>query len=283
MKENIEVNNKIFVVTKPLFISSNNFLYSVKRKYNTKKVGFSGTLDPFAKGSLVIATGQFTKLFRFLKKTTKTYRTTLWLGARSETLDIEDEITFSESKKHTQEEIQNLFSSMIGNITYEPPKYSAKKIAGKRAYKMARDGEDFKLADITTKIHKLKLLNYCHPFVSFEIEVSEGGYIRSIGSIIAKRLKEEGILSFLYRLNEGEFYYEDEKILNVLDYLNLEENFYLADIQNVLLGKKLNIEDFKIQINGTYYVVINNLLSIISLDSDNEKKVKYELNRIELC
>ena len=81
--------NMLFVANKPMFISSNKFLNQLKRKYGIKKMGFSGTLDPFARGTLVIASGQYTKLFRFLKKTPKTYIATLMLGAYSPTLDIE--------------------------------------------------------------------------------------------------------------------------------------------------------------------------------------------------
>ena len=82
--------NRLFVIKKPIFISSNFYLRKIKRKYNTKKAGFSGTLDPFATGCLIVAFGQYTKLFQFLKKTPKTYRTTIWLGATSTSLDIEN-------------------------------------------------------------------------------------------------------------------------------------------------------------------------------------------------
>ena len=86
--------NKLFVVNKPLHISSNFYLRKIKRKYKTKKAGFSGTLDPFACGCLIVGFGQYTKLFQFLKKTPKTYRTTIWLGATSNSLDNEN-ITIS--------------------------------------------------------------------------------------------------------------------------------------------------------------------------------------------
>ena len=81
--------NRLFVVNKPLFISSNQYLGKIKKRYKNKKAGFSGTLDPFAKGCLIVAFGQYTKLFQFLKKTPKKYKATLFLGAYSETLDIE--------------------------------------------------------------------------------------------------------------------------------------------------------------------------------------------------
>jgi len=81
--------NRLFVSYKPAGIGSNLFLSKLKRKYNNKKCGFSGTLDPFAKGVLLIGFGTHTKLFRFLDKSPKTYRATLWLGAKSDSLDTE--------------------------------------------------------------------------------------------------------------------------------------------------------------------------------------------------
>ena len=82
--------NRLFVVKKPVFISSNSYLKKIKWKYKNKKAGFSGTLDPFACGCLIVAFGQYPKLFRYLKKTPKTYRTTIWLDVLSDSLDIEN-------------------------------------------------------------------------------------------------------------------------------------------------------------------------------------------------
>jgi len=81
------MKNKLFVVNKPLHISSNFYLRKIKRKYKVKKAGFSGTLDPFACGCLIVAFGQYSKLFQFLKKTPKKYRATIWLEAISDSLD----------------------------------------------------------------------------------------------------------------------------------------------------------------------------------------------------
>jgi len=81
--------NRLFVAYKPSGIGSNKYLYTLKNKYKNKKAGFAGTLDPFAKGVLLVGFGSHTKLFRFLNKTPKTYKATLWLGAKSDTLDTE--------------------------------------------------------------------------------------------------------------------------------------------------------------------------------------------------
>jgi len=120
--------NRLFVINKPIFISSNFYLRKIKRKYKTKKAGFSGTLDPFATGCLIVAFGQYTKLFQFLKKTPKTYRTTIWLGAQSTSLDIENiDVPSTMPKKLDINNIKSELLKLVGELTYLPPKYSAKK------------------------------------------------------------------------------------------------------------------------------------------------------------
>jgi len=110
--------NRLFVVNKPIFRGSNSYMGYVKRKYGTKKVGFSGTLDPFATGCLIVATGQYTKLFQYLKKTPKSYKATLWLGANSPTLDIEKVDSIVDTTPFTQDKIEEVLASLKGELTY---------------------------------------------------------------------------------------------------------------------------------------------------------------------
>ena len=271
--------NLLFVARKPMFITSNKFLSQLKKKYGIKKMGFSGTLDPFACGSIIIATGQYTKLFRFLKKTPKVYLTTLMLGASSPTLDIEGIEKIEEVKPFSKEEIEKVIKSFLGKQQQIPPKYSAKKINGKRAYTLARENKDIKLKKIDIEIYDIELINYSHPFITFKAEVSEGTFIRTLGEDIAKKLGCNGALTYLERLKEGKFTYECEKPLNPAKFLNIPQNFYKNDINNLILGKKLDINDFEIQKKGNYFVLYDKYLAIIEIDD----KVKYILNRIEIC
>ena len=277
--------NLLFVANKPMYISSNKFLNQLKRKYGIKKMGFSGTLDPFACGCLIIASGQYTKLFRFLQKTPKTYIATLMLGAYSPTLDIEKIETIQTLKPFEKKQITETLNSFLGRQKQLPPKYSAKKINGQRAYKIREkvEGErekEFLNKEIEIEIFDIELINYSHPFITFKTSVSEGTYIRTLGYDIAQKLGVQGTLTYLERVNEGKFRYECEKFLNPLEYLDLEENIYLSDKKNLLLGKKLNINDFKIKKNGQYYVKYDNFFAIIEIKDNN---VTYILNRIELC
>ena len=250
----------------------------VKRRYGTKKVGFSGTLDPFATGCLIVATGQYTKLFQYLEKTPKSYKATLWLGVNSPTLDIEKIDSIKDTDKVNVDSIISVLASLRGELTYYPPKFCAKKVNGKRAYELAREGKEVELKSITSTIYDIKLLHYNHPFVHFQATVSEGSYIRSIGSIIADRLGMDGALSSLHRIHEGKFYFDNERALNPFDYLNLSKNVYTGDDEYIELGKKMEIKYFKIKDDGVYLIETENFFSIIEII---DKEIKYRFNRIE--
>lgn len=272
--------NRLFVAYKPAGISSNQLLGQLKRRYKVKKAGYSGTLDPFAKGVLIVAFGNHGRLFRFLNKTPKRYRATLWLGAYSPTLDIEKIETISETQPVGEEEIQTLLSSLEGKLTYLPPKYSAKRIEGRRAYEFAREGKEVDLRSITSTIFELTLIHYCHPFVTFEATVSEGTYIRSLGEMIANKLGYDGALSALERLNEGQFVYENEKELDIKTSLSLPKNRYNGALQTILLGQPLMRQDFDLVEEGTYWIDNGDTISILEITSEG---VRYLLNKVEAC
>jgi len=272
--------NRLFVVNKPIFISSNFYLNRIKRKYKNKKAGFSGTLDPFACGCLIVAFGQYSKLFRYLKKTPKSYRTTIFLGAQSDSLDIENITDVSVkcevlSVKKIEEELQGL----VGTLEYLPPKYSAKRINGQRAYDLARDGVGFELKKITSSVYDVKFLSYCHPFITFDITVSEGSYIRSIAQILLEKLGSFGTLSYLERLHEGEFFFNEEKALNPLEYLDLPTNNYTGTKEWFDLGKKLDINYFEEKQDGEYLIIFDTFFAVVEI---KQKQVKYILNKVLL-
>ncbi len=273
--------NRLFVVSKPTGISSNRFLRHIKRKYGVKKAGFSGTLDPFAKGVLIVAFGQYTKLFRFLNKTKKSYRATLWLGASSPTLDIERVEKVAEIMPFNDISLKIIEDSMSGEIEYLPPKYCAKKVDGKRAYALARQNKEFKLNAIKSRIYDFKILHYMHPFLTFEITISEGGYIRSMGQIIANKFGFDGCLSALERLSEGDFVYENEKALNPLEFIDIKTNRYLGDIEDIRLGRKIFKESFETQESGLYKILQDDEVSLVEIS--DESRVAYILNGIKLC
>lgn len=276
---NKEPLNKLLVVNKPMFISSNSYLNRIKRKYKNKKAGFSGTLDPFACGCLIVAFGQYSKLFKYLKKTPKTYRAVIWLGAVSESLDIENIVSIDSEKRVNISLVKESLKSLEREIEYYPPKFSAKKIDGERAYKLARDGIDVQMKKSKMKIYETKLISYNHPFITFEATVSEGSYIRSLAQILLELLDLKGTLSYLKRLNEGSFTYEDEKDLNPLEYLDIPKINYSGDKSWLIDGKKISLDYLDNSEEGEYLIIFDDFFSIIEIKNG---EVKYILNRITI-
>ena len=269
--------NKLIVVNKPLFISSNFYLTKIKKKYKNKKAGFSGTLDPFAKGCLIVAFGQYSKLFKYLKKTPKTYKAVVWLGAQSESFDIEKVISVDLVEKIDVEDIISQLNSLVGELEYVPPKFSAKKIDGVRAYELARQGHDIELNKCKMNIYNTKFISYRHPFITIETTVSEGSYIRSFAQILLEKLGTVGTLSYLERINEGAFFYDNEKDLNPLDYIDLPINNYFGTIEWLDTGKKISIDYLETKENGKYLIITDKFFSIIEIE---EGDVKYLLNKV---
>lgn len=271
--------NKLLVVNKPIYMSSNFYLNRIKRKYKNKKAGFSGTLDPFAKGCLIVAFGQYAKLFKYLDKTPKKYKAVIWLGTTSESFDLEKIIEVKIANELKKQHIIEIIESLNGDISYTPPKFSAKKIDGVRAYERARAGEDIVLETSVMHIYENKFIQYNHPFITFEATVSEGSYIRSLAQIILEKLNQIGTLSYLERINEGKFFFDNEKELNPLDYINIPKNKYFGEKEWLIYGKKISLEFLENREEGEYIIVFDDFFSIIEI-KDNE--VKYLLNNITL-
>lgn len=274
---NKEPLNKLIVVKKPMFTSSNFYLTKIKKKYKNKKAGFSGTLDPFAKGCLIVAFGQYSKLFKYLCKTPKTYKAVVWLGATSASLDIEQILDIQITQKVSEQEIKENLKNLKKDIEYIPPKFSAKKIDGKRAYDLARSGQEVEMKKSTMHVYETKFISYRHPFITFEISVSEGSYIRSYAQILLEKLNTVGTLSYLERLNEGRFFFENERDLNPLEYIDLPINKYFGTTEWLDTGKKISIEYLENKEDGKYLIILEKFFSIIEI---KENEVTYLLNKI---
>lgn len=287
--------NAIIATYKPPFISSNAFLTKLKKRFNCQKAGFSGTLDPFAKGLLVVAFGGHTKLLPFLDKSKKTYRATLWLGAKSQTLDIEGITSVNLAQQFHIDTLNNLFNSLVGKISYTPPIFSAKKVNGKRAYQLAREGKQVNLKECVMEIFKLEILHYNYPFLHFEVTLSGGGFVRSLGEIIAKRLGVSACLSSLERIAECGISLAYMSKVGEIDYIDLGAKypFCMLDSTQILPFKTLEVEGKEFenavfngrkitlltQQCGVYKWYFETFFSLIEVLPNRE--VKYLCNRIE--
>lgn len=270
----------IFVGNKPVGISSNTYLTKLKKKYKQKSMGYSGTLDPFAGGVLIIASKEHSKLFRFLKTEPKVYQATIFLGAKSLSLDDENITQVDEIKKLNLDEIKSTLKSMQGILEFVPPNYSAKHINGKRAYELVRSGVEFELEKQTMQVFFAEFLHYKHPFLTIKLGISKGGYARSFAELFCDKFGINGTLSALYRTSEGDFVYDGEKKLDAFLMLDLKQNEFLGDIKDIKNGKKLQKSDFINQKNGLYKVRFDGFFSIFQIQDD---EIKYILNKVNLC
>ena len=180
-----------------------------KRVFNTREVGHLGTLDPMATGLLAVTVGSANKLFDMFLNKTKTYVAEFTFGYTTDTLDAEGEIQDRCDIIPTLEQIKAILPEFIGEIEQMPPKYSAKKINGKKAYDLARSGKDFELKPSKVTIHYLKILDYNDGVLKLEIECGAGTYIRSLGRDIALKLNTLATMTSLVRTKLGAWNIED--------------------------------------------------------------------------
>lgn len=273
-----KAKNALILSYKPAFITSNAYLSLLKRKYGLDKAGFSGILDPFAQGSLLVASGVYTKLLPFINTEPKKYEAVLWLGAQSKSLDIEHFLGVKSTPRFNQAQILSALENLRGKITYTPPSFSAKKISGKRAYSLARKGLKVELPQSTMEVFCLELLAYNHPFLHFSCQVSKGSYVRSLGELIAQKLGANGILSALKRVKEGDLRACKGKdmFLQPLDILPFEkltlDSSFAPLFKN---GAKICLKNTK---SGIFIVQFSDFFSIIEILKNGD--IKYLCNRI---
>lgn len=182
--------------------------YTAKGEKPTKrqlKVGHAGALDPFATGLLIVLLGDATKKADEFLKLDKTYEFTAKLGEVSTTGDPEGEITDIKGDIPAKNAVLAALERFSGEITQIPPKYSAIKIDGKRAYKLAREGEEFEVPPRHVRINKLELISYEYPYIKAVCDVSSGTYIRTLVEDIGKALNTGAYCTELRRTRIGTF------------------------------------------------------------------------------
>lgn len=199
----------ILLVDKPAGESSNHVLQGVKRIFNARKAGHTGTLDPFASGLLVCCFGQSTKVSGLLLDADKEYLATLSLGRATSTGDLTGETQQEASVPAlTNERVAQVLDGMLGGQDQIPPMYSALKVQGKRLYQLARAGVEVAREPRRITIHELQLQgldNDFSPAIHFRVRCSKGTYVRTLGESIATALGTVGHLSALRRSGLGPF------------------------------------------------------------------------------
>ena len=207
---------EVLYFDKPLrwtsFALVNKIRYHISRKLGVKKikVGHAGTLDPLATGVMIICTGKATKRIEELQYQTKEYIATLQLGATTPSFDLEKEIDATYPTEHiTREMVEETLKKFTGTIEQIPPVFSACKVDGKRAYDLARKGDNVELKPKTLVIDEIELLECNLPVIKIRVVCSKGTYIRALARDIGEALQSGAHLTGLIRTRVGEVRLED--------------------------------------------------------------------------
>ena len=197
-------------IDKPAGMSSAAVVGRVKRMLpRGVKVGHAGTLDPFATGVLVVLVGKATRLAERFMSEPKQYLATIKLGATTETLDPEsEEIVTEGATARSREVVEEVLGRFVGELEQKPPVYSALKIHGKAAYRLAREGKAVELAARRVTVYGIELMGYEWPMVEVKIDCGRGTYIRSIARDVGEALGMGGYLVKLRRTRVGRFWSE---------------------------------------------------------------------------
>lgn len=227
------VEGEIFYVDKPLRWTSFDVVKRIRgalsRRTGLKKlkVGHAGTLDPLATGVMTVVTGRATKQIEALQAHTKEYVATIRLGATTPSFDLETEIDAEYPWEHIDRPmVEDALKKFVGSIKQVPPAYSACKIDGKRAYKMARKGKEVNIKAKELVIDEIELLDMQMPVIVIRVVCSKGTYIRALARDIGEALGSGGHLTGLRRTRVG-----DVAVENCLSVEDLMKNLETADIE----------------------------------------------------
>lgn len=233
--------NGVLLVNKPKGCTSRDVVNVISKKFNIKKVGHTGTLDPIATGVLVICLGSATKLVDMLTSTEKEYIATIQLGIETDTLDNTGNTISTKKSIISRDNIVEVLNSMIGKYDQEVPIYSAVKVNGKKLYEYARNNEKVCLPKREVEIKSIELISDIHyenetTIFKFKCLVSKGTYIRSLIRDIAYKLNTYGIMTDLIRTRQGNF-----KIGDCIDLDNIEID-NVKKIKDILNIKKVRVD-----------------------------------------
>lgn len=208
------------VIDKPAGITSTAVVNKVRWAFNAKKAGHAGTLDPEATGVLAVALGEATKTIPYITDALKAYEFSVTLGAATNTDDAEGEVIASSTKRPSDENIKTALGGFLGEIMQVPPKFSAVKIDGQRAYKLAREDEEFEIAARPLWVEELLMVDRPdQDHVLLEMTCGKGGYVRSIARDLGAALGCYGHVEWLRRIWSGPFDAAEGLSLETIDAL----------------------------------------------------------------
>jgi tRNA pseudouridine55 synthase len=211
--------NGLLIVNKPVGPTSHDIVYRVRKWSGERRVGHTGTLDPLASGVLIICLGTATRISEYILHSDKRYTAVVRLGQTTATYDAQGAILEQKDVNLSREQIEAALGQFRGRIDQTPPAYSAIQVNGKRAYEMAREGEEVELKPRTITIHSLDIVDWKSPDLTLDISCSSGTYIRSIANDLGQALGVGGHIVGLVRTATGPFTLDDAHELDSLQNL----------------------------------------------------------------
>jgi tRNA pseudouridine55 synthase len=210
-RENIKnVVSGVLVVDKPIGMTSHDVVQVIRKGTGIRRAGHTGTLDPRASGVLVILIGPAVRLSEYVSASDKRYQATIRLGSSTDTYDSEGEITDNFGNIDiTEEQFDEVLQNFIGEMEQVPPPYSAVKVKGRKAYEMARQGEEVDLEPRIINVYSLEVLEWAPPEAVIDVYCSSGTYVRSLANDLGKMLGTGAYLVGLRRTKSGRFTLRD--------------------------------------------------------------------------
>lgn len=276
--------NGILLVNKEKDMTSRDVVNIIGKKFNTKKVGHTGTLDPIATGVLGIAIGDGLKIVDLLINDTKEYIATVKMGISTDTLDVTGEILEEVNDFCiNKEQLEHALNSFLGKSMQEVPLYSAIRVNGKRLYEYARSNQEVELPKREIEIFDIELLDFSNNEFSFKVKVSKGTYIRSLIRDIGNKLNIPCVMKELNRIKQGHFKIEDSctideiqedkyKLISLKDAL---DGFRFVEVDSYIEKKISNGSILENRYNEDLIVFINSKEEVLAIykvyDKDNTK------------
>lgn len=200
----------VLVIDKPIGLTSHDVVQIIRRGTGIRRAGHTGTLDPRASGVLVVLIGPAVRLSEYVSASDKRYQATIRLGSSTNTYDAEGVVTSRAPVDHlTEEKFNEILQTFVGEIEQVPPPYSAVKVKGKRAYEIAREGENVELEPRKIQVYSLDILEWAPPEVVIDVYCSSGTYVRSLANDLGKALGTGAYLIGLRRTKSGRFTLRD--------------------------------------------------------------------------
>ncbi len=230
--------NGILVVNKPSGMTSHDVVGKIRRLYKTKKVGHTGTLDPMARGVLVLLVGRAVKASEYATEHDKTYKAGLKLGITTDTEDVTGNVLSKSNCLPKSSELYGILPRFRGNILQVPPMYSALKVDGKKLCDLARAGITVERSprEITVSLLEAEEISESEGEYSLCVSCSKGTYIRTLCADIGAALGCGGVMSSLVRLRVGDFTVDDAVTLEELEAMNDEKRVLLLRETEVLFS-----------------------------------------------